>query len=919
MLYGPSDRLAEIDRVFDEALNLEPDRRKAFLASVAIRDPTLAADVERLLNADNEHDPPIDFSSCVAQAWSILRDAETDADRDRPAPEGTRFGAYRVVREIARGGMATVYLAERDDGAFEQQVALKLLPLAFADGEARRRLHRERKILARLQHPNVCRLLDGGSDEWGRPFLVMELVDGVSIDSYCDAHRLTIDERVRLVVAVAEAVASAHRNLIVHGDLKPSNILVTPEGRVKLLDFGIAKLLEPGETEGLTAGRLMTPAWASPEQLRGEPLSTVSDVFQLGLLLYELLVGRRRAGVVEGGRESRAETPVRPSALATAVPIERATELAERRGLSPASLARRLRGDLDTIVSKALEADPAARFDSAAAFADDLERHLAGRPILARPQTLVYRSSRLLRRHRLGAAIGAVAVAGIVAGAGTAAYQTVVAGRERAAAERAAARAAQVSDFLVEVFEVSAPERALGGEVTARELLDRGVQRIDQLDADPALRASLLETMGRAYRSHGSYDRAAALFERVVADRRAATAQDPDAIATALHDLGTVMHYQSQFDDARTYFNEALALRGASGNTDDPRLADTLHQRAAVQMAAGDLQPAEHDFREALAMMRRLRGSRDPSVATVLTDLGRLLTHQRRLAEAAPLLVEAVEIRRTALGSRHPDYSASLLALGANLDAQGRGSDAIPLLREAAEIAQTVYGPDHPTTLNRANSLATRLYDWGAYDEALTLFRRVHDGSRQRLGERHALMGGYAFNLGVTYYELRQLENAERHLRRALEIREATRAPHSSETLGTINQLALTLFRMGRHREAERLFERALVAIERASKSQERLVASVRLGYGRFLVETGRVARAAPLVEAGFAGVRARSGESSWRTAAAKVVLGRLRLGQLRPAEAARLWTEALDVLARDRPKHPVTAEVRELLARPRP
>jgi eukaryotic-like serine/threonine-protein kinase len=878
MLHRPSERLAEIDRAFDDALDLDPDRRDAFLASMARRDPRLAADVERLLRASDDHDPQIDFSRWVAQAWRTLAAAKSDAP-EPTIPEGTHFGPYRLVREIARGGMATVYLAERDDGAFEQQVALKVLPLAYADREAQQRLHRERRILARLQHSSICRLLDGGADQWGRPFLVMELVDGAAIDAYCHANRLAIDQRIRLVVAVAQAVAFAHRSLIVHGDLKPSNILVTAQGRVTLLDFGIARLLDPGEVEGTTARRLMTPGWASPEQLRGDPLSTASDVFQLGLLLRMLLVGRP-ADDAGGG-------------------------------------SGRLRGDLNTIVSKALEADPAARYHSATALADDLERHLDGRPILARAQTLPYRTSRFVRRHRVGAAVGALAAVAVTAGALTAAYQSVVAGRERAAAQHAAAQAARVSDFLVEVFEVSAPERALGSAITARELLDRGVQRIDQLDAEPALKASLLQTMGRAYRSHGIYDRAAALFERTLIDRRAATPTDPNAIAAALHDLGTVRHYQTDFTGASALFDEALALRQESGDPSDSNLAETLHQRGRVRLAMGDHQRAEEDLRRALDMLR-LRGNRDPSVASVLVDLGQLLGHGRRAAEATPLLEEAVTIRRTAMGSRHPAYSESLMALGTNLDARGRGTEGTRLVREAAEIAKAVYGSDHPATLNRENSLASRLYNQGEYDEALTLFRRIHDTSRTRLGDRNPLLGIYGYNLGATYYDLRRFEEAERALRHALGIYEATRRPQSPETLNTIRLLANTVAGMGRHREAESLFERGLAASRQATTAADAAVAALRLGYGRLLIETGRHERAAPLVEAGYASVRARSGESSWLTAAAKATVGRLRQAQHKSDEATALWAEALDVLIRDRPNHPVTAEVRDLLDRAR-
>jgi serine/threonine-protein kinase len=511
------------DELLDEALDMPPGQRSPFLDHACGDNRQLRGLVERLISAAEIEDP--EFKSGGALQGPLGDLVRTELAEEESLA-GTMVGRYRIVRELGRGGMAVVYLAERADGQFRQEVALKLLSAGLVASHVGRRFDRERQILAHARHPGVARLLDGGAGPSGRPYLVMEYVDGRPIDRYCDEEKLTLPARLDLFLQVARVVEDAHRNLIVHRDIKPSNILVTAEGHAKLLDFGIAKLLDPEATSGDapvsgSAIRLMTPAYASPEQVRGNPVTTASDTYQLGLLLFILLTGRFPYDLGDGDPAERMRAivqkePVKPS-TAVASPEgwsppghdpRTPGEIAYDRGTTPAKLRRVLSGDLDAILCRALGKEPENRYGSVSQLIEDIERYKAGRTVTARPDTWAYRTGKLARRHSAVFATGVIAALlvlalGLVYTAGLA--------RERDHAREEAARQARVSGFMRTLFVV--PPGA--GPLTPRQILDRAVARVDlELTGEPEVQSDLLALLAGMYKDLGLTTEARSLQAR---------------------------------------------------------------------------------------------------------------------------------------------------------------------------------------------------------------------------------------------------------------------------------------------------------------------------------------------------------------------------------------------------------------------
>ncbi len=857
---GPSARWLRMEELFHAALERPMEERAGFLATAAGDDAELLAEVEALLRESDGDDAPL--AEAVAAGLAL-------AQVEEPAPE--RIGPYRVQGVIGRGGLGTVYAAERDE-PFRMAVALKLVRRGLDTADIMARLRRERQILARLDHPGIARLLDGGSTADGRPYFVMERVHGEPIDTWCARHGPSLPRRLALFLDVCAAVEFAHRNLVIHRDLKPSNVLVTADGVVKLLDFGIAKLLVPdpaGEPLLTTRAeaRLLTPAYASPEQLRGAPLTTASDVYSLGVLLYRLLTGRhpvplagRTAAEVE--RDVLEREPPAPSALLLRSTADLADPLWDGEEATQ-RLRRKLTGDLEAIVLTALRKDPAQRYPTTERLAEDLRRFLEGRPVTARRPTLLHRAVRFAGRHRVALLAAALAAGGLLAGTAMALWQARQADAARARAERLLAeseaqraRAERVTGFLVDLFEVSDPAEAKGEEVTARELLDRGSAAIGRgLAGEPAVRATLLDTMGQVYHKLGLLSRAEPLLR------------------------------------------EALTLRQSTLPTDHPDVAVSREHLGLLLIDRGAYRQAESELRQALTAQFRAFGSEHPEVGRTLNDLGVGLYYQARYREAGAFLRLALGVRRRTLGPRHPDLGRTLNNLAVVWYQQKDMAAAEAALRDALALHRSAYGEIHPAVATNLSNLGGLLGETGRTVEAEALLRQALAVRRKLHPEAHADVAETLSNLGMVEQRLGRWEAARASLREALSQMRTALGPDHPSALAVLSNLGDLELSAGALGPAAALFEDLLARKRRALPAGHRSLAQPlqRLGWIRLLQKDP--ARAEPLLREAVAVQRAGRPAGAWQTAEAESLLAGCLLARAERSEAAGLLRASLPIL----------------------
>ena len=726
------------------------------------------------------------FAAAIADGLDAL-------DEDELPP--SHLGPYRILREIGRGGMATVYEAERDDREFERRVAVKVIRRGMDSADIVRRLRRERQILADLDHPGIARLLDGGTAPDGRPYVVMEVIDGEPIDSYCGRHRLGLGPRLELFRRVCAAVHFAHKSLVLHRDIKPSNILVTADGAPKLLDFGIATAIdgggepEAGAEPTRTGWRHLTPEWASPEQVRGERLTTASDVYSLGLLLY-LLVAGRRAYQVDARRPAELERIV-----CETVPPPPGRLGNEKPG-SPVAA-----DDLDVVVLCALHKEPARRYASAEQLGEEVRRLLERLPIQARRDSFRYRSRVFVRRHRLAVALAAATFLAMAATALVAGDRARQAEEERQRAEtnlrlaeEERERARQVAKFLVEIFRVSDPSEARGRSLTAREVLNQGALRVRySLRDDPELRADLLSTIGRVYQSLAFYEDASRLLEEALALRRAIAGEGP-LTAASLRELGQLALELGQFERAGELAGESLALFERATPEKPLEVALSLQQLGDLEVALGRLDTAETFYQRALALRRELLGPEAEEVSFTRNSLGELLYRRGEYAAARAVFDEVLATRKRILGTDHPEISTSLNNLAAAELALRRLPEAEANLREVLALRRRIYGENHPEVASALHNLATVLAERRNLPAAIEAMEAALAIHRQVLGESHPKVADGQHNLGTFNRDLGRLAEADRLYLSALELRRriyGQRHPLVSQTLRNLAELWL--------------------------------------------------------------------------------------------------------------------------------
>jgi len=775
-------RYARLSALLDEALELDASARAALLDALRGEDATLAAELAALLAADAAPQPLIDAPLVLPlTAGTSMHVA------------GERVGPFRLVRELGRGGMGVVWLAERDDREVRQQVALKLIHPELDSAFARHRLRRERAILARLEHPHIAHLVDVGVDARGSPWLALEYVSGEPITDHATRRRLPLARRIGLLIDVCRAVQFAHARLIVHHDLKPSNVFVDAHGAVKLLDFGVAALLDPAADAGDAAGpgvaSGVTPAYAAPEQLRGEPATVASDIYALGLVLFELLT------------EARPWPPgQRPRDPAQAPPqASRMVDAARRRAL---------RGDLDAILAKALAPRAADRYASAETLAEDLQRHLTRHPVLAHRTSRGYRARKFLQRHRLGSLAALAIAAAVLVGAAAALWQARIANRQ-------AQRAEAVRNLLVSMFSIADPDLNRGREVTAAELLGEAARRAALAPgSDPLLAADIDATLGTLARRIGDYptaqqrlraaeaalagagDAAApALLQvrldladalRLNGDPKAARellaglaaqlARTPPPVhAQALATQARVLAQLGELEQAERDANAALKLDEASGGA--AAIVRDRNILADLSYARGDFAGAVQRFEQVLAAQRALHGDTHTAVAQAQQDLGVALAGAGRYDEAIAALASAHALYVRLLGTEHPAVASVLVNWGGALRQSGQLDAAEPKYRAALALDEKQLGADHPQTLLALNSLATVLTQRNRDAEAQALFERVLAGNRRVLGERNGQLVPTLISLGGLAFRRGDYAGAVARYREALAIADAALGP----------------------------------------------------------------------------------------------------------------------------------------------
>ncbi|HEX5042525.1 MAG TPA: serine/threonine-protein kinase [Candidatus Polarisedimenticolaceae bacterium] len=860
------ERWSRVEAVFAEAVALPRQQREASLSRACGADLELRREVESLLAADEEAEHFLARPALEATADSLV---------------GRTLGPYRVEGELGEGGQGAVYLAVRADDAYQQKVALKVLGHGADRADLIARFRAERQILASLDHPGIARLLDGGATEDGRPYLVMEYIEGIPLDRYCDEHRLGLDQRIDLFRQVCASVDYAHQNLVVHRDLKPSNILVGQDGVPRLLDFGIAKLLQgttlPGVLEPTRTGqRLMTPQYASPEQIEGHAITTASDVYSLGVLLYLLLTGRLPYRLQPSGGDSleRAvveQVPERPS---TAVDGPTLQALSEARGLRPQQLRRKLRGDLETILLTALRKEPSRRYGSVGRLAEDLRRYREGQPVLARPDTIGYRVRRFVGRHPVGVMAASVCLAVVVGLAATMTVQAVRLAHQRDEIRVERDKALEVRAFLEEVFSGSDPSETGGETVTAREILDKGASRVlGKLNGQPDTQAALALAIGKVYLSLGLADRAEPLLAQSLAQRLQLHGERNLDVADSLMALSVLDQNNGDFATAEERQRRALAIQRELLEPGDVRIGDSLTDLSVTLLSLARYADAEAAVKEALAIHRRSPDARE-GVAYDLNNLGSVLRRSGRLPEAEAAYEEALKAARATFGPAHPQLTHTINNLAVVQIDRGELAAAEPLLREALAMTRKLYGDAHPDVALQLRNLSSLLGARGDTEAWVSMARQSLEMRRRLLGPEHEQVAMSLLNLGNALEEKRDFHAAQRLYEDALRIQRKAFGDGHPRVALALSDLAEMYLTLGDPKRAEPPAREALaIRREALSPAHADLGRSLSI-LGAVRLAAGSPEEAEPLLRQGLDVLRAALPPGHWRVGEAESRLG---------------------------------------------
>ena len=768
----------KLSQIFDMVLTLPPEGRTDYIERVCGGDKELEHKIREMLAQLEESDRF--FEERLEKNEELIKELDSliaDKDRDEDYYEGKTIGRWEILELVGRGGMGRVYKVQRvDESGIKQTGALKIIHKSLLTPTHMERFRLEQYILSGLQHPNVSGFVDSGITADRIPYMVMEFVEGDTILEYCNKHRLTVEQRLTLFITVCNAIQYAHKSLIIHRDLKPENILVTGEGRIKILDFGIAKLLDPdlfenSAIETQPGMRMLSLEFASPEQISGRVVTTSTDIYSLGVLLNKLLTGLHpfdlnNLSFKEVEKLVSEKNPIpaskRFSGLAE---LSEKKRFAAERGISPQEITKKLSGDIDAIIYKALHKDPERRYGSVDALITDIQRYQNNLPVFAQPDTFTYRAGKFFRRHKLGIAAVAMIFLVLISGIVTTMWQAEQATQNAREAE-------QVSAFLVQIFEGSDPNRANDGSMTARELLDQGFERVQtELADEPALQAQMLSMIGNIYSNLGLYDDAHLAIEKSVELYHRMEDRSPE-MATALLRFANLEYRLGNYQAAADASGESLDLISSHFGDDHPETASVMNTLAMSMEELGDKEVA-YDLYYRIIDIRRDQPDQGSNLSVNLNNLAILLQEDGKLEEADALFSEAVELIDNIYGFEHPFMAYTLNGYSGVHQDRGDFDRAAEDLQNALQIGRAVFPENHPFNAVVLHNLGSLFEDMEEYTEAATYFEDGLTLRRQNLPENHPDIATSLFSLGNTLIFLEKPSNAEPILREALQIRQS--------------------------------------------------------------------------------------------------------------------------------------------------
>ncbi|MDZ7715833.1 MAG: serine/threonine-protein kinase [Balneolaceae bacterium] len=891
----------KVNEIVDTALELKGQQRDTFIEKKCKDDEALKSEVTRLLESIEQSGTEGFLENTKDFPGHLAADFSKEEQESASSLVGKTIDQYTITKLIGHGGMGSVFLAERADEAYNRPIALKVMRRGMDTPSNVARFERERNILANLDHPNIARLLDGGVTEAGLPYLVMEYVEGISLLDYCDSKKLNIDKRLSLFKEVCQAVKHAHTNATIHRDLKPSNILVTDEGNVKVLDFGIAKLLEPEDPESTllqtrTGARMLTLGYAAPEQLESKAITTATDSYTLGILLYELLVGVHPFDMDDKDLTQieqiiRSKEPSLPSNKFSNLPTETQKKLARKRNTTAAAILKLLSGDLDAIVIKALRKEPESRYSSAEQLLEDLQRREQNLPVIAREDTFRYNSSKFIRRHKTGISVAAGFLLLII---GFTVFYTWQITEERNKARIEAQKAEEVTEFLTRIFEGSNPSVPKSDSIPVRHFLETGVKRINEIEEQPEVKAALMTTMGRVYSNLGQYERSDTLHEEALKLSKKIYKDPHEDLAKSYVMMAVNEKELDNFAAAESLYKKGINILEKLGNRPDSLYSSSLSNLALLYEEIGEHQKAIPFHKKAVALDKKNYPEGHEKIGISLNHLAVAQDKNGNFQKALKNYEKALKILKNQLGNDHQRTAITTHNIAILYRNLGMIDRAMPMMKEALKMKKAIYGNEHIVVVSSLAGMGHLYRETGQIEKSISSFKKTLDIVSNTHGDSSMYSGIMMFSLGATYLQDGSFSKAEQLFRKSIHILERVLGPEGSYLAIPKHMLGKVFLKQEKLSEAQNEFRETKSILIKHYETSHPYYAGLMKSLGRLKIAQDSLQKAHFYLNKSIEVFEQKLPDNHWKLAESRLLFGKVLYHQGNYDESRQLLQQSI-------------------------